>query len=107
MCYATSQGTLNLGITYNGHLPSKILMWQDASFADGDDRRSRTGFVAMMSGSMIRRGSKLQPTVALSIVEAEYMAQSTSSHEVAFLRQLMIILGEHLKGPNPLFEDNT
>ncbi len=37
-------GTLNLGIAYNRKLPSKILMWQDASFADGDDRRSRTGF---------------------------------------------------------------
>ena len=43
-------GTLNLGITCNGKLPSKIMMWQDASFADGDARRSRTGFVAMMCG---------------------------------------------------------
>ena len=63
-------GTLNLGITHNGELPYKILMWQDAPFADGDDRRSRTGFVAMMCGSVITRGSKLQPTIALSTVEA-------------------------------------
>jgi hypothetical protein len=65
-------GTLNHGITYNSKLPSTILMWQDASFADGDARRCRTSFVAMMCGSMITWDNKLQPTVALSTVEAKY-----------------------------------
>jgi hypothetical protein len=82
-------------------------MWQDASFADGDDRRSRAGFVAMMCGSVITWGSKLQPTVFLSTFEAEFMAMSASAHEVAFLRQLMITLGEPMKGPTPMFEDKT
>ena len=77
-------GTLNLGITYNGKLPSKILMWQDASFGDGDAIRSRTGFVAMMCGSVITWGGKLQPTVALSTIEAEYMAMSASAQELRF-----------------------
>jgi hypothetical protein len=99
-------GTLNLGITYNGQLSPEILMWQDSSFDDGDARRSRTGFVAMMCGSVITWGSKLQPTVALSTVEAEYMALSASAQEVAFLRQLLVTLGEPLTGPTPMFEDN-
>jgi hypothetical protein len=51
-----------------------MIMWQVASFADGDDRRSRTGFVAMICGSVVAWGSKPQSTVALSTVEAEYMA---------------------------------
>jgi hypothetical protein len=55
---------------------------------------------------MIIWGSKLQPAVALSLVEAEYMALSTSSKEVAFLRHSMITLGEPMKGPTPMFEDN-
>ena len=75
-------GTIHLGITYNGELPSKIMMWQDASFADGDARRSCTGFVAMMCGLVITWGSKLQPKVALSTVEAEYMALSASSQRL-------------------------
>ncbi len=34
------------------------------------------------------------------------MALSTSSHEVVFLRQLLTNLGEFLKGPTPIYEDN-
>jgi hypothetical protein len=51
-----------------------MIMWQDSSFADGDNMRSRTGFVAMMCGGTVAWGSRLQSTVALSTVEAEYMA---------------------------------
>jgi hypothetical protein len=34
------------------------------------------------------------------------MALSTSSQEVIFLRQLLTNLGEKVKGPTPMFEDN-
>ena len=35
------------------------------------------------------------------------MALLASAQEIAFLRQLMITLGEPIKGPTPMFEDNT
>ncbi len=69
-------GTKELAITFNGLLPFKLLMWQDSSFGDGDARRSRTGYVAMMCGSAVAWGSKLQASVALSTSEATYMALS-------------------------------
>jgi hypothetical protein len=47
------KGTPNFCITYNGKIPTDMIMWQDASFADGDDMRSRTGFVAMMCGGVV------------------------------------------------------
>ncbi len=87
-------GTNGLSLTFNGRLPLKLLMWQDSSFGDGDARRSRTGYVAMMCGSAVAWGSKLQASVALSTAEAEYMALSTSAQEVVFLRQLLTNLGE-------------
>jgi len=63
-------------------------MWQDSSFGDGDNKRSRTGFIAMMCGAPEVWGSKLQSTVALSTVGAEYMVISAAVQEVLFLRHL-------------------
>ena len=99
-------GTRHLSLTFNGRLPLRLLMWQDSSFGDGEACWSRTGYVAMMCGSAIAWASKLQPSVALSTTEAEYMALSASSQEVVFLRQLLINLGEVVGGPTPMFEDN-
>jgi hypothetical protein len=52
----------------------------------------------MMCGSTICWGSKLQSFVALSTAETKYMALSTSTQEVIFLKQLLANLGEKLKG---------
>jgi hypothetical protein len=82
-------GTRHLSLTFNGKLPLRLLMWQDSSFGDGENRRSRTWYVAMMCGSSIAWASKLQPSVALSTTEAEYMALLASAQEVVFLRQLL------------------
>ena len=60
----------------------------------------------MICGSAVAWGSKLQSSVALSNAEAEYMALSAAAHEVIFLRQLLTSLGEHVKGPTPMYEDN-
>ena len=81
-------GTRSFCLTFNGNISLDPIMWQDSSFGDGDNRRSRTGFIAMMCGAPVTWGSKLQSTVALSTVEAEYMAISAAVQEVLFLRQL-------------------
>jgi hypothetical protein len=81
-------------------------MWQDSSFGDVENRRSRTRYVAMMCRSAIAWVSKLQPSVALSTTEAEYMALSALAQEVVFLRHFLINLGEVAGGPTPMFEDN-
>jgi hypothetical protein len=99
-------GTRQLSLTFNGRLPLRLLMWWDSSFGDGDARRSRTGYVVMISGSAVAWGSKLQASVALLTTEAEYMALSALAQEVVFLRQLLTNLGEVDGGPTPMFEDN-
>jgi len=94
-------------LTFNGKLPHNLLMWKDSSFGNGEARRSRTRFVAMICGSAVAWGSnKLQSSVALSTAEAEYMALSATTQEVIFLRQLLTNQGEPLKGPTPIYADN-
>ena len=64
-------GTIDYCLNYSGDISPSLVCWQDASFGDGEDRKSRTGFVTMMCGAATAWGSRLQPTVALSTVEAE------------------------------------
>jgi hypothetical protein len=71
-------GTRSFCLTFNGNISLDPIMWQDSSFGDGDNNRSRTGFIAMMCGAPVVWGSKLHSTVALSTVEAEYMAISVA-----------------------------
>ena len=99
-------GTKDYCLTFTGTISTNLLIWQDSSFADGVDRRSRTGFIAMMSGGPVSWSSKLQHSVALSTAEAEYMALAASAQEVMFLRQLLPTIGCPLTCPTPTYEDN-
>ena len=93
-------------IIFNGNISTDLLIWQDSSFADGIDRRSRTGFIAMISGGPVSWSSRLQHNVALSTAEAEYMALAASSQETMFLRQLLPTFGCPITRPITTYEDN-
>jgi len=99
--------TTEFCITFSGDIPTEMIMWQDFSFADGDNRRSRTGFVAMMCGGTVAWGNRLQSTVALSTVEAEYMALYASAQEVIFLRQLLTNFNMTPSGSTRMLEPLT
>lgn len=92
--------TSTMGITYSGSAPLQIFC--DADFAgDIDTRRSRTGFVGTLNGGAIVWNSKLQPTVAVSTCEAEYMALAAACKDALWLRKLLPDLGMAL-GPQPI-----
>jgi hypothetical protein len=99
-------GTKDYSLTFNGSVPLEPLIWQDSSFADGIDNRSRTGFITMMSGGPVSWSSRLQKNVALFTAESEYMALAASSQEAMFLRQLLPNVGFPIIGPTTTFEDN-
>ena len=56
--------------------------WQDRSSNDPLSSHSRTGCVILFAGCPIIWTSKMQPLIALSTTEAEYIALSTALREV-------------------------
>lgn len=97
------KGTANHGITYGGFPPitsntgsalTELIGYCDADYAgDIDTRRSTTGYVFMLNGGAISWQSKLQPTVAVSTAEAEYMAAAAAVKEGLWLKKLLVDLG--------------
>jgi hypothetical protein len=79
----------------------------DADYAGDVDRsRSTTGYVFMLGTALISWSSRLQPTVALSSTEAEYMALTEAVNELEHLRQLLGSLHQEPPTPSTIFEDN-
>ena len=103
------RGTLTLGITYSGHVHDAMLLrgFSDSDWAgDMDTRRSTTGFVFMLSGGAVSWESKLQPTVAGSSTEAEYMAAYFAVQEALYLRELLGDMMLAQVGATVIAEDN-
>ncbi|CAB0017367.1 unnamed protein product, partial [Nesidiocoris tenuis] len=88
-----------------------------------DDRRSYTGYFFTLGGAAITWQARKQSTVALSSVEAEYMALTEASKEAVYLRQLLRELkllddsnaslihndnqGSQLLAKNPIYHGRT
>ena len=79
----------------------------DASFAgDVDTRRSTTGYVFKISGGPVSWQSRMQTSVALSSMKAEYMAASSATQEAMWLNRLLYQFGFRTPRPTVLYEDN-
>ncbi|KAL0042590.1 hypothetical protein WJX79_004555 [Trebouxia sp. C0005] len=82
-------GTLGCGITFR-QTNTPVGGYSDADYAgDPDTRRSTTGFVFILDGGAISWNSRLQPTVAVSTTEAEYMASAQAVKEELWLKKLL------------------
>ena len=88
-------------------------LWSNENSDDPTSVRSRTGFIITIGQSPITWSSKLQTEIALSTMEAEYIAASTSMRTLLPLRNQLakIIKHLHLNAAGPSFvctiwEDN-
>ncbi|GIL88635.1 hypothetical protein Vretifemale_16557 [Volvox reticuliferus] len=98
------KGTATYGIVYSRS--EQLFGYADADWAnDRDNRRSTTGYVFMMNGGAVSWKSRLQPTVAASSVEAEYMSASFATREAMWLRKLMGDFGYPVKTVH-IWDDN-
>ena len=81
-------GTAELGVTFGGSA-EPLVGYADADYGgDVDSRRSTTGYVFLVYGGAASWSSRLQPTVAASTVEAEYMSAAGAAKEALWFRKL-------------------
>ena len=89
-------GTTDYGIIFTPS-DSTLNAYCDANHAgDIDTRRSTTGYVFTFNSGAITWSSRLQPTVAASTTEAEYMAAASTVKEALWLRKLFTDLDLHI-----------
>ena len=65
-----------------------------------------TANIFLLGDGAVTWGSKRQTSVALSTVEAEYMALSQATKEAVWLRRLLEELGKESHSPTTIMEDN-
>jgi hypothetical protein len=101
--------TRNFSLKYRGDGSFKLEL---NGFADADygsnliDRKSTTGYIFLFCGGPISWQSRKQPTVALSTMEAEYMALSDGIRELLSRMYYITELGISLVQPTITFTDN-
>ena len=74
--------------------------------SDVNNRKSTLGFVLMLGGAAVSWSLKKQTSVALSSIEAEYIAATHAIKEVIWLRRLLTDLGLDIDSPTTLHVDN-
>ena len=97
------KGTADYALCYQGS-DLQLEGYTDADWAgDLDERRSTSGFVFLLGCGAISWSSKKQTCIALSTMEAEFVAFSSAVQEVVWLRNFL----DHLidasdSGPVPI-----
>jgi len=108
------KGPVNKGLVYTKSASGILQDFSDADWAgDYETRRSTTGFMFIFGGAAVSWTSKLQKTVALSTMEAEYMALCEASKEAVWLDKLiqrvtmLVTQSDTLVGPANIKVDNS
>ncbi|KAF7770863.1 hypothetical protein Agabi119p4_6837 [Agaricus bisporus var. burnettii] len=102
------KGTLDYGITYYPDSDLKPYGYVDADFAgDRDSRRSTEGHIFFVAGGPVSWASKRQETVALSTVEAEYMAFTRAVQQAVWLDKFLYEIDLTQERPFTIHADNN
>src|SRR6266545_1467485 len=81
------KNTIDYGLSYSWDADLTPLAYIDADYGGcKDTRRSTSGYVFTMAGGAVTWSSKRQSTVALSTVEAEYVAMSRSAQQMMWMQ---------------------
>jgi len=81
------KNTMDYGLTYSRDGDISPTAYVDADYGGcRDTRRSTSGYVFTMAGGAVSWSSKRQATVALSTVEAEYVAMSRCAQQMVWMQ---------------------
>lgn len=87
------KGTEDYVLCYGGS-DLRLVGYTDADWGgDPDERKSTSGYAFMLNGGAVSWCSKKQSCIALSTMEAEYIASSAASQEAVWLRRFLKHLG--------------
>jgi hypothetical protein len=102
------RGTSDCDVLFDGKSPIEgPIVYSDADWAGNPiDRKSISGYTAILSGAAISWSSKKQSTVALSSTEAEYIAAARATQEATWIQTFLSEIGHPLGKPIPLYVDN-
>jgi hypothetical protein len=93
--------------SFPSHEIDQLVGYVDAAHAtDLKTRRSVTGYVFCLAGGAVAFKSKLQPVVATSSTEAEFVAAVSAAKVAKYLRSVLAELGFAQSKSTPLYVDN-
>jgi len=102
------KGTLDYGIMYKAGGELNPVEYVDSDFAGCcNTRQSTEGAIFLVAGGPVSWESKRQDTVALSTVEAEYMAFSYATTQALWISKYFSEVGLPVPKPITIFADNT
>lgn len=100
-------GTSEVGILYAGSSDNELEAYSDSDFAaDEETRRSMSGYVTILSNGAVSWAAQRQTGVSLSTTEAEYIAASTATREIVWMRRLLSDIAHPCVRATRLFIDN-
>jgi hypothetical protein len=101
------QGTIGYGLRYATNVDLSLEGYADADWAGSAvDRKSTLGSCFTLGSAMVSWCSRKQSSVALSTIEAEYIALSVEVREAVWLRKLLTDLFNHEMDPTTIHCDN-
>jgi hypothetical protein len=101
------RGTLNYGLRYTTSSDIQLHGFTDSDWAgSAEDRRSTSGMCFSLGSAMISWGSRKHKSVALSIVEAQYIAACEACTEEIWLRKLISGLFDQVPDSTIIHCDN-
>ena len=102
------KGTLDYGLRYRAGAPLGPVGYVDSDFAGcKNTRRSTEGNIFVVAGGPVSWETKRQDTVALSTVEAEFMAFSRATTQALWLLKYFEEVGLSVARPITIHADNN
>eukprot|EP00253_Pinus_taeda_P002253 PITA_02253 len=101
------RGTSQYGLWYRRTEGVKLQGFTDADWvASRSDRKSTSGGIFNLDSTTVSCYSKKQRSVALSLVEAEYMAASQAACEAILMLKILVRLFDQRMDPTVIYCDN-
>jgi hypothetical protein len=102
------QGTKDLKLVYGPDASGELFSsFTDAAHGDiKENGRSTSGYVIKIGTAAVSWSSKVQPFVALSTAEAEFIAAVEAGKEIFWMRNILKEFGYNINGPSTLHCDN-